>query len=151
MPQLGVWLRRQHVARWWGDPDHALAAIREHSPTTQALIAVDDRPVGYLCWQKPEPEELAAAGLNGLPADLIDVDILIGEPDLIGLGVGPRALSLLLERLRAEGVSSVGMATAADNRIALRAYEKVGFQRFQVFHEAGQEMCYLVRTLEPAG
>lgn len=148
LPQLRVWLHRPHVARWWGDPDHALAAVRQHSQTTHALIAVDARLVGYLCWQHPLPEELAAAGLSDLPADLIDVDILIGEPDVVGHGIGPQALSLLLDRLRAEGVLLVGIATAADNQRALRAYEKAGFHLFRGFRDAGQDMCYLLRTLE---
>ncbi len=93
---------------------------------------------------------LGAAGLSDLPADLIDVDILIGEPDLIGHGIGPQALALLLDRLRAEGLSFVGMATAAANQRALRAYEKAGFHLFRAFQEDGQEMCYLVRSLDAA-
>lgn len=150
LPQLRVWLRRPHVARWWGDPDYTSAAVRRHPSTNHALITVDARPVGYLCWQKLQPEELAAAGLTDLPADLVDVDILIGEPDVMGQGVGPQALLLLLKRLRSEGVSVVGICTAADNQRALRAYEKAGFRSYRSFHEAGQEMCYLLRTLEAA-
>ncbi len=145
--RLRAWLRRPHVERWWGDPDHALAVVGRHSPATQALITVDGKPVGYLCWQIPSTEELAVAGLGALPADHVDVDILIGEADLLGRGIGPRALALLLDRLGAEGVSSVGMAAASDNQRALRAYEKAGLRLFRVFVENGVDMCYLVRSL----
>ena len=148
--QLRTWLHRPHVARWWGDPDLALAAVRQHPPAAHALIAVDSSPVGYLCWQRPPPEELAAAGLRDLPTGLIDVDILIGEPGFIGRGFGPQALSLLLDRLRAEGRSDVGIATAAANPRALRAYEKAGFRSFRAFREDGEDMLYLVRSLEAA-
>jgi aminoglycoside 6'-N-acetyltransferase len=144
--QLRAWLTRPHVARWWGDPDQALAEARQHPATTHALIAVDGRPVGYLCWQHPQAEELAEAGLSDLPADLVDVDILIGEPDFMGRGIGPRALSLLVDRLRAEGVSTVGLAGAADNQRALRAYAKAGFRPYRTFREGGQEMRYLIRA-----
>jgi aminoglycoside 6'-N-acetyltransferase len=150
LPRLCVWLARPHVTRWWGNPDQALAAIRDHAPTDQALIAVDTRRVGYLCWQRLPAEELAAAGLSDLPADLIDVDILIGEPDFIGRGIGPQALVLLLDRLRAEGRTSVGMAAAAANERARRAYEKAGFRFFRAFQEAGEEMHYLVQGLRAA-
>jgi aminoglycoside 6'-N-acetyltransferase len=148
LPRLRVWLDRPHVTRWWGDPHEAMAAIRDHAPADHALIAVDARPVGYLCWQRPLPEELAAAGLGDLPADLIDVDILIGEPDAVGRGVGPRALTLLLDQLRAAGRASVGMAAAAANPRARRAYEKAGFQLFRAFQDAGQDYYYLVQSLQ---
>lgn len=150
LPRLGIWLDRPHVARWWGDRDEAMAAIRQHVPADHALIAVDTRPVGYLCWQQPLPEELAAAGLGDLPADLIDVDILIGEPDLVGRGIGPQALTLLLDQLRAAGQTSVGMAAAAANPRARRAYEKAGFRLFRTFQEAGQDYDYLVQSLQTA-
>ena len=148
LPRLQVWLDRPHVTRWWGDRDEAMVAIRQHSPADHALIAVDARPVGYLCWQRPLSEELAAAGLGDLPADLIDVDILIGEPDYVGRGIGPQALTLLLDQLRAAGRASVGMAAAAANPRARRAYEKAGFRLFRAFHEGGQHYHYLVQSLQ---
>jgi len=150
LPRLRVWLDRPHVARWWGDRDEALAAIRRHAPADHALIAVDTRPVGYLCWQPPLPEELAAAGLGDLPPELIDVDILIGEPDFVGRGIGPRALTLLLDQLRAAGRTSVGLAAAVANPRARRAYEKAGFRLFRTFREAGQDYCYLIQSLQAA-
>lgn len=150
LPRLQVWLDRPHVTRWWGDRDEAMAAIRQHAPADHALIAADARPVGYLCWQRPPPEELAAAGLDDLPADLIDVDILIGEPDCVGLGIGPQALTLLLDRLRAAGRTSVGIAAAAANPRARRAYEKAGFRWYRTFHEGGQDYDYLTQSLRAA-
>jgi aminoglycoside 6'-N-acetyltransferase len=140
-----TWLHRPHVSQWWGEPAEALAAVQEHPVATEALIEVDGRPVGFVCWQTPSPEELAAAGLDDLPADLIDVDIMIGEPDLLGQGVGPAALAQLLARLRAEGVRVVGMAGAIANPRALRAYHKAGFRPFRDFLEGGQQWRYLLQ------
>ena len=145
---LRIWLERPHVARWWGDADEALAAVREHPPARQALIVVDSRPVGYLCWQDPDPEEFAAAGLTDLLADIVDVDVLIGEPDFVDRGIGPRALRLLLNRLQNDGVACVGLAAETDNPRALRAYAKAGFTPYKRFHEAGHEMCYFIHTLD---
>lgn len=147
---LARWLHRPHVARWWGDPEQALAAARQHPLATEAVIEVDARPVGYLCWQRPPREELATAGLSDLPDDLVDVDILIGETDALGQGVGPEALSQLMAKLRADGVQVVGLAAATANLRALRAYDKAGFRLFRDFHESGQRMRYLVQTLNPA-
>jgi aminoglycoside 6'-N-acetyltransferase len=150
LPILAVWLRHPHVARWWGDPEQALAAARQHPVAMEALIELDAQPVGYLCWQRPPQEELAAAGLSDLPKGLVDVDILIGEPDALGQGVGPEALTQLLAMLRADGVRIVGLAADTANLRALKAYTKAGFRPFRDFHEAGTEMRYLVQTLAAA-
>lgn len=145
-----AWLHRSHVARWWGDPEQVLAAVRQHPVATEALINVNGRPVGFVCWQTPPREELEAAGLSDLPDDLVDIDILIGEPDALGQGIGPAALSHVLARLRAEGVRLVGLGTAVANRHALRAFEKAGFRPFRDFQEGGQDMRYLLQTLNTA-
>ncbi|MBP7146265.1 MAG: GNAT family N-acetyltransferase [Acidobacteria bacterium] len=148
LPMIEAWLHRPHVARWLGDPEQALAAVRRHPPSTQALILINDRPVGFVCWQTLTPGELEAAGLTDLPGDLVDVDIVIGEADALGHGIGPAALNQLFGRLRAEAVLVVGVADAVENRRALRAYEKVGFRTFRDFVEAGQRMRYLTLTLD---
>jgi RimJ/RimL family protein N-acetyltransferase len=101
--------------------------------------------VGYVCWQRPRNEELVEAGLSDLPSDHVDVDILLGEPETLGLGIGSAALRLVFDRLRSEGVSSVGLGTAADNQRARRAFEKAGFKLFREFEEEGRRMCYLTR------
>jgi hypothetical protein len=54
---------------------------REHA---HAIIVANNIPVGYLCWQTPSQAELLEAGLADLPDDLMDVDIMIGEPDVLG-------------------------------------------------------------------
>jgi aminoglycoside 6'-N-acetyltransferase len=147
---LATWLQRPHVACWWGEPEQTLAAVQQHPVTTEALIEVDARPVGFVCWQTPSQEELAAAGLDDLPGDLVDVDILIGDPDVLGQGVGPAALCQLLAKLRADGVRIAGLGTAAANRRALVAFDKAGFRPFRDFQEAGHDMRYLVQNLNAA-
>lgn len=97
---LLLWLRRPHVARWWGDAQQGMDNAAQCGPEKQALIVADGRPVGYLCWQKPARQELDAAGLTDLPQGLVDIDILIGEPELLGRGIGSQALGLLLARFR---------------------------------------------------
>jgi aminoglycoside 6'-N-acetyltransferase len=114
-----------------------LLTLSQRSKATHTLITADGRPVGYLCWQRPPRDELEEAGLADLPEDLVDIDILIGEPEYLGRGIGPRALSFLLTKLRSEGVGFVGLATSTSNRAAIKAYEKVGFRFFRDFEELG--------------
>ncbi len=145
--RLRDWLRRPHVARWWGDPQRHLESLLRCSHETHAIIVVDGAPVGYLRWQRrPPQDELEAAKLTDLPEDLVDIDILIGESEVVGQGVGPRALGLLLDRLRADPLASfAGLATSVSNEHAIRAFEKAGFRLFREFQDPESGPCrYMV-------
>jgi len=62
--------------------------------------------------------------------DAFGIDVFIGELDLIGRGIGSRAVDLLTRLLFDErGASQVAIVTALDNHVAQRAYEKAGFHR----------------------
>ena len=150
--RLRDWLRRAHVARWWGEPQQQLENLLRCSRETQTVIVADGTPVGYLCWQKPPQDELEAAGLTDLPEDLVDIDIMIGESKVVGQGVGPRALRLLLNRSRADPlVSFAGVATSVSNERAIRAFEKAGFRLFREFQDPESGPCrYMVVEIHDA-
>lgn len=140
---LRDWLRRPHVSQWWGDPQLALESSLRHSPETCAVIVADGAPVGYLCWQTPPQDELETAGLADLPEDLVDIDVLLGEPAAIGRGVGPIALGLLLARLREDpSVSVAGVGTSVSNERAIRAFEKAGFRLVREFQDSEFGSCW---------
>ena len=148
LPLLERWLQNPHVVRWWGTGHQHLAALARRSRDTDAMITADGRRVGYLCWQEPSPSELEAAGLTDLPDGLVDIDILIGEPELLGRGVGPTALGLLLGKLQGEGVGFAGLGTSTANRRAIRAFEKAGFRLFRDFEDPESGPCkYMVKRL----
>ncbi len=140
---LGDWLGRPHVAQWWGDPQLGLENSLRCSPENHAVIAADGAPVGYLCWQTPPLNELEASGLADLPKGLVDIDVLIGEPEFIGRGVGPKSLSLLLARLRVDSFAKVaGVGTSVSNERAIRAFEKAGFCLFREFQDPEFGPCW---------
>jgi aminoglycoside 6'-N-acetyltransferase len=128
--------------------DHAT----QSAPETHALIVADGVPVGYLCWQKPTRQEVEAADLTDLPEGLVDIDILIGEPELLGRGVGSQALQLLLARLcRKSSVSFAGLGTSVSNVRAMRAFERAGFRLFREFQDPEWGACnYLVADVRGA-
>ncbi len=151
LPLLERWLRSPHVVRWWGTQDLHLTALAQRSKDSHAVITADGRQVGYLCWQRSSPAEFEAAGLTDLPEDLVDIDILIGEPEFLGRGVGPRAMVLLLARLGGEGVRFAGVGTSISNRPAIRAFEKAGFRLFRDFEDPESGPCrYMVAQLHGA-
>ena len=146
------WLAQPHVAMWWGDAARAMQHARGCPPESHALIVADGTPVGYLCWQPPPKEELEAADLTDLPSGLVDIDILIGDPGLLGKGVGSRALELLLARLRREpSVAFAGLGTSASNTNAIRCYERAGFRLHREFQDPEWGPCrYLIAEVHGA-
>jgi aminoglycoside 6'-N-acetyltransferase len=140
--RLRGWLLRPHVARWWGDAQQAMEHAAQCRPDAHAVIVADGTPVGYLCWQTPSLAELADAGLTDLPEGLVDIDILIGEPGLLGRGVGSQALKLLLARLHKESsFSHAGLGTSESNVRAIRAFERAGFRLFREFQDPEWGPC----------
>ncbi len=58
------------------------------------------------------------------------LDIFIGEPDMVGRGLGSRAVALVADTCsHAEGATSVALLTPVGNDRAHRAYEKAGFRK----------------------
>jgi len=75
---------------------------------------------------------------------------MIGEPNALGLGVGPGALRLLFERPHDREVRLVGLATAFANKRAMTEYAKVGLQPFRDFVELGEQYRYFTKSLTDA-
>jgi GrpB-like predicted nucleotidyltransferase (UPF0157 family)/RimJ/RimL family protein N-acetyltransferase len=142
LPLMTRWRNEPHVLRWWamdGDPApwtpddirrEYEPALSSDDPTTLGLIVVDDRPVGSLQWYRWADYADAAAEM-GIPGDgaAFGVDIFIGEPDMVGRGVGSAAIDLLCTTLFAQGATSVALLTAIENGPAQRAYEKAGLDK----------------------
>jgi aminoglycoside 6'-N-acetyltransferase len=135
------WRGRPHVHEWWDpdDPAPDLDTVRDHygprvrgeDPTTACVIELDAAPIGYLQfyrWSSWLDEALT------LQVDADDgtfgIDLFIGEPELIGRGVGTRVVSLACGYLeRDRGASVVALTTETTNVRAQRAYEKAGFEK----------------------
>ena len=149
---LRGWLAQPHVAKWWGDPIRAMQHASTCAPESHAFIVADGAPVGYVCWEEPPRQELEAAKLTGLPSGLVDIDILIGDADRLGQGVGTRALELLLARLRRDpSVAFAGVGTSASNTNAIRCFEKAGFRLHLEFQDPGWGPCkYLIVQVQGA-
>ena len=138
-----IWLRREHVARWWRDDiGEAIAEFRAGIAGTDAaeyfLIVVDGRPVGliqtYLASDHPDWDAVVRVG----PA-VAGVDLFVGEPELIGRGVGPRILAeFVREVVFADPATHAVVATVEEpNRRSWRAFEKAGFRHVRDVEEDG--------------
>ncbi len=135
LPLVATWLAREHVRRWWREPiDDELA----HDRRGRYVVVVDDRPVGmiqtYLVADSPEWEAVVGAepGLAG-------VDLLLGEEDAVGRGVGPRALSQFVHEIvfARPGTNACVATVEEPNRRSWRAFEKAGFGHVADVEEDG--------------
>ena len=132
LPMLSVWLAEPYVAEWWGDgPDAALAEIVEAmgSDSTEPLIVeLNGKPIGYAQSYDPHLED--DHPYQDQPFGTLGIDVTIGVPGLVGIGHGSRLVSAFVGILFEEGCPRVIVDPHPDNRRAIRAYEKAGFQAF---------------------
>ena len=141
LPQLRRWLTAPHVAVWWGTPpadDAATAAkygplIDGDDPTEMFVFSVDRREAGviqrYLIDDEPEWRAALAVAVDA--SGMAGIDYLIGEPDLVGQGIGPAMITAFLASTfeRHPGCRAVVVDVDPENRASWRALEKAGFRR----------------------
>jgi aminoglycoside 6'-N-acetyltransferase len=110
----------QGVARWWGPPD--LVELRSkaegRSEETALAIEADGEVVGLIKFHEEDEPDFRHAG----------IDLFLTERAQ-GRGLGSDAVRTLARYLIDEhGHHRLTIDPAADNRPAIRAYEKVGFR-----------------------
>jgi len=139
LPLVEEWLRRDHVARWWRDDiaeslAEYRAALEGREPTEHFMIVVDGRAIGmiqtYLVSDYPEWEEVVQVGEG-----VAGVDLMIGEEELIGRGLGPQILSAFACDVVA--APSIVATVEEPNRRSWRAFEKAGFRHVRDVEEDG--------------
>jgi aminoglycoside 6'-N-acetyltransferase len=135
LPSLRAWLQREHVRLWWQKPiEQELAESRDG----RFLVVVDGREVGmiqtYLVADYPE-----WGAIVGMEPGLAGVDLLIGEEDQIGRGLGPRVLEQFArDVVFARPETNTVVATVEEgNRRSWRAFEKAGFSHVRDVIEDG--------------
>jgi aminoglycoside 6'-N-acetyltransferase len=144
LPLVRDWLEREHVRRWWRDSlDDSIIeyqqAIDGLDPTDHYLIVVDGRPVGmiqtYVVADHPDWEAIVQVGEG-----VAGVDLLIGNEELIGRGLGPQVLEAFAEDVVFANPATHACVAAVDeaNRRSLRAFEKAGFRSVRDVEEDGR-------------
>jgi len=147
---IAGWLAEPHWARWWGEPETELAAIRDNIDSISVeplIVELNGRPIGYLQSYDPHLED--EHPYNDQPFGTLGIDLSIGPPELLGVGHGPAILGQFIERLFSEGTPRVIIDPDPSNARAIRAYEKAGFEpagrRSSIYGDAE----LMVRDAEP--
>jgi aminoglycoside 6'-N-acetyltransferase len=133
LPMVRRWLAAPHVVEWWGEPDEQFELVRGdllHPAMDQFVVAMDDRPFGYLQCYDPAAWPVEAFGAQ--PLGTCGIDQFIGELALIGCGHGSAFIRTYVDSLLAAGAPRVLTDPDPNNHRAIRAYEKAGFRGEQV-------------------
>ena len=137
------WLTNPTVQEWYENQEgDTLDAIKEkYQPRITgtdyvhpAIIEWQGKPVGYL--QYYEAREEKGYPLKELlleEPDVWAIDILIGETEHIGKGIGSASLRLMIRYLFEEQrARTIIIDPDTRNERAIRAYEKAGFKKLKV-------------------
>lgn len=137
LPLLHTWLNQLHVTQWWGNEGLTLNEVCEnYLPRTLAanrvtpyIASLGGTPFAYA------QSYVALGSVDGWWENETDpgvrgIDQSIGEPALLGKGLGTRLVQALLAHLFADpSVTKVQTDPAPNNTRAIRCYEKAGFKR----------------------
>lgn len=138
LPNLLVWRRQPHVARWWHRGAVSLDAAQQRygsrlsgeDPTRMWVVNVDGKDVGYMqAYRVCDDADYAQA--TGDP-EAVAFDYLIGDPALIGKGIGTRMIwEFVRDVLVPEYPGTPRFLASPDHRnaVSLRVLDKCGFTR----------------------
>lgn len=132
VPLMYEWLRRPHVAEWWGDPP-SLEEIAEeyvHRRKVDPYIVTiqGGRPIGFI-----QSYVAMKSGDGWWPNErdpgVVGIDQFFAEPEMLGKGMGTAMIRAFVERLfESPRVTRVQVDPSPKNHRAIRCYEKVGFE-----------------------
>ncbi len=138
-PLLGAWLAEPHVARWWNhdvDPE-ALerdfgASADGAEPSEDWLVLLGARPVGLIQYSRFDDypayrEEVLP--IVEVPPRAASIDYLLGDPSLIGQGLGTAMIREFVERIwtTAADVPCLIVPVHSHNVASWRALRSAGF------------------------
>lgn len=108
-PVLAGWLAAPHVARWWAHEYTPEALERDfgdsidrREPGEDHVVLLDGRPIGHIQYSRfvdyPEyRDELSA--VCTVDDGAASIDYFIGEPDLVGRGVGRAMITAFVDTI----------------------------------------------------
>jgi RimJ/RimL family protein N-acetyltransferase len=130
--QLVQWLKTPHVKEFWSEPDDEaelkekyLSKLGDRGVNSQVIL-MDNRPIGYI--QSYQACKVGGGWWPDANQDVFGIDQFIGDPGLVGKGLGPKIISKFIGLLsKDDRVKEIIVDPDPQNSRAIRAYEKVGF------------------------
>jgi RimJ/RimL family protein N-acetyltransferase len=170
LPHLRRWLNAPHVYEWWGvtsgpgslggpgtDAATDAQVLEKYAPgvasddatTHRHVIVLDGRTVGLIQHYRLDDEPEYADAIEETAPGAAGIDLLIGEVDDIGRGVGAAALDAYVRAVvfADPRITRAVAGPHPENRRSCRAFEKAGFVavRDVVVPESGPERVHVRR------
>lgn len=140
IPLMHRWFNLPHIQlfysiRAWTE-DEILIKLKPYiigeKPVTALIVLFDDKPIGYLQYYKvkdyPWPNQT-------LPDDIIEnaagMDLFIGEPEMIGHGLGQAIISQCLQTIIWPKFKYCIVDPDIQNHDAIKCYQKLKFKTYQ--------------------
>ena len=133
LPRVERWLHEPHVGPWWvpSEVDDITRAVRGDEPVDPWLLVLDGEDVGYFQVYDVgyDTEYREACATVGVDAGTGGMDYLLGDPALIGRGIGTAAIGRFVDDV-VFGLGPYPAVTAGPdpkNAASIRVLEKNGF------------------------
>lgn len=134
------WRREPHIERWWGTSPARDEVVAHYQPrlgepdgaerVRMFVVEVDGRPVGFVQdYRVGDDDDYAVK--TGRP-DAVGFDYLLGEPGLVGRGIGTRVIwEFCRDVIRRDYPDATAAIASPSHRNAasLRALAKCGFEQ----------------------
>lgn len=146
---MHCWLNEVHVAAWYDiggvfNPSYDQVVARYEprlagqDPTECFIVLSGKRPVAYIqkYFIRDYPEYAVALQVE---ESAVGIDVFIGEPDCVNVGMGRRIVREFAETvIFADGtVEAAIIAPDPANAAAIRSYEKAGFRHVKTVEVPG--------------
>jgi RimJ/RimL family protein N-acetyltransferase len=138
IPLLVAWMAADHAQPWFGDeprsPDTARQLYAGELAGTSAtriwIVELDGRPIGYVQDYRVVAYDDFAVRVQD--PDSVAFDYLIGEPDLIGRGIGAQMIAAYCREILCRDYPEAPRFIACPdvrNLRSIRVLEKCGFRQ----------------------
>ena len=109
-------------------------------PTEAYVILLGERPVGLIEWCRfgDYPDVMGFYGVED--PDIVNCDVLLGEPDIAHRGLGPPLIRRFLKEVvfQQARFRTCIIDPETDNKSAILAYEKAGFRHLRSVPDDGE-------------
>ena len=159
---LHEWLRRPHALRWWDDHAHGtyedvvahyLPAIEGSDPTDHYIVMLERADIGmvqtYIVADHPDYANVVGVADRATAG----VDIVIGEEELTGKGLGTEILRRFVDEVVFARPQTTSCIADPDerNRASVRAFEKAGFHVERAFVDPEDGQTHALVRLDRQG
>ena len=128
------WLGLPHVAEWYlaastvdDEMEELRQSLGDDQSTEVLVVLLEGRPVGWCQWYPCDEYPDHAAGVGAESGD-VGIDYAVGDPALVGRGVGTALIGALVAHVRARRPGAGIIADPeAGNRASRRVLENNGF------------------------